>query len=437
MFEWISNYEGTSDNDDYSPAMWGENPLNIWFMNGYGGDDSLTGGYNSDEINGGNGNDTLNGLSGNDTVTGGNGDDKLYGDSGEDTLNGGRGDDKIYGGAGADELKSDRGVDFLSGGSGDDVIYLSGYGEKTANGDSGDDTFVPDWDYDTINGGTGIDTVDYSGNALRGVWVNLQLGRGEGDIADGDTYRSIENVIGTSYSDVLIGNGAYNTLTGGKGDDVIRGGFGGDELDGGKGTDTLSYNGSGAGVVIDLSTGSASGGDAQGDTYFNFENVSGSAFNDSLTGDEGDNVLVGGAGDDALSGAGGADILRGGAGSDILTGGVGKDLLYGGGGADKFVFTDLTDSSVSRDNQDVIMDFSERQKDKIDLSALDANAAVAGDQAFHFIGKAQFSGHAGELRFKSTWYETIVYADVDGDKIADFAIHLYNPIKMTDGMFIL
>ncbi|KAK0340249.1 hypothetical protein LTR94_031319, partial [Friedmanniomyces endolithicus] len=89
-----------------------------------------------------------------------------------------------------------------------------------------------------------------------------------------------------------------------------------DVLDGGAGNDTLDYATSATAVSVNLATGLAQGGDAQGDLVVRFENLMGSDFDDVLTGDAGANRLRGGAGDDRLAGAAGADVRDGGAGSD-------------------------------------------------------------------------------------------------------------------------
>ncbi len=92
-------------------------------------------------------------------------------------------------------------------------------------------------------------------------------------------------------------------------------------LDGGAGTDTVSYATSAAGVTVNLAltTAQVSAGDAAGDILSNFENLTGSAFDDVLTGDASLNVLTGGAGDDVLEGGAGADTLDGGSGSDTAS----------------------------------------------------------------------------------------------------------------------
>jgi Ca2+-binding RTX toxin-like protein len=138
---------------------------------------------------------------------------------------------------------------------------------------------------------------------------------------------------GMSGDDTLTGNsGGADTLLGGAGDDFLSGGAGADRIDGGANIDTVTFAGS-AGVSVDLA-GSGSGGDAQGDTYFNIEHVIGSSNNDTITGTVADNSIVGGDGSDTLSGLGGNDTLDGGNGDDSLVGGDGFDQLIGGAGTD-------------------------------------------------------------------------------------------------------
>lgn len=134
-------------------------------------------------------------------------------------------------------------------------------------------------------------------------------------------------LIGTDGVDVIFGRGGNDLLNGGEGDDFLVGGSGADLLDGGDGIDTASYAGSPAGVSIDLAAGTASGGDADGDTLISIENVVGSGLADTLSGDAGANVLSGGDGDDWLFGANGNDVLTGGAGADQYVFHVADPLL--------------------------------------------------------------------------------------------------------------
>ena len=121
----------------------------------------------------------------------------------------------------------------------------------------------------------------------------------------------------------------------------MNGGAGNDKMDGGAaGTDTVSYEtGATAGVKVSLAIAAAQNTVGAGtDTLLNFENLTGSGFNDTLAGNAGANTLSGLAGNDSLNGAAGIDSLSGGAGNDRLIGGAGNDSLDGGVGTDRFIF---------------------------------------------------------------------------------------------------
>ena len=192
---------------------------------------------------------------------------------------------------------------------------------------------------DDLEGGEGMDTVSYRWSDA-GVTVTLSddgTGTASGGHATGDRLRGFEHVDGSDHADALTGNagdnalygqGGADTLRGGAGNDWLLGGAGADDLDGGEGRDTVLYRGSSAGVTVTLAddgTGTASGGDAAGDTLRGFENIEGSSHADVLTVNAGNNFLYG---------HGGADTLRGGAGNDRFDGGAGADDLDGGEGSD-------------------------------------------------------------------------------------------------------
>eukprot|EP00831_Metopus_contortus_P035798 TRINITY_DN28472_c0_g2_i1.p4 TRINITY_DN28472_c0_g2~~TRINITY_DN28472_c0_g2_i1.p4 ORF type:complete len:641 (-),score=199.44 TRINITY_DN28472_c0_g2_i1:101-2023(-) len=264
---------------------------------GEGGDDILLGGTGNDLLDGGTGIDFLFGDAGNDTLYGGTQDDYLEGGTGDDVLNGGNGDDVLFGQAGADTLKGDANNDILNGGEDNDQLW----------GGTGDDVLIGGAGADELRGDDGTDLASYA-TAAGPVIVSLADPSGNTGDAAGDTYISIEGVIGTANAD---------TLTGDDNDNLIAGGAGADALDGGAGFDTLDYSTSSAAVVVSLAEQAASGGDAQGDTLAGFEAVIGSNYNDTLTGDAGNNTLKGGAGTDVLTGNAGADILDGGSGVDF------------------------------------------------------------------------------------------------------------------------
>ena len=137
--------------------------------------------------------------------------------------------------------------------------------------------------------------------------VNLGTNTATGGDAEGDTFTSIENLTGSAFDD---------TLTGDAGNNVLEGAAGADVLDGGDGLDTAAYTHSSGAVRVNLSNGTNTGGHAAGDTITNIENVSGSRYNDTLTGDTKANRLDGGSGHDRLMGGAGADVLVGGPGND-------------------------------------------------------------------------------------------------------------------------
>lgn len=146
-------------------------------------------------------------------------------------------------------------------------------------------------------------------------------------------------------------------------------------------------------------------------------------------------MLFGEIGADLLNGGSGKDRLFGAAGNDTLIGSTGADSLYGGAGADLFVFVSLSDST--RQARDYIDDFTRADGDRIDLSALDADSGQRGAQDFSYIGKQDFSGDAGELRWVRTAHATYVQADVDGDGAADLVIVIGKSIDLSQTDFIL
>jgi serralysin len=182
------------------------------------------------------------------------------------------------------------------------------------------------------------------------------------------------------------------------------------------------------------------------------ENASGGGGNDQLTGNAANNTILGKSGNDRIVGCGGQDKLFGGTGIDRLVGGQGADILSGGQGADRltggvssltpdsaadiFHYGMLSHSTVDREGRDTIVDF-ESGVDIINLASLDADAALAGNQAFTFIADRAFSRTSGELRFVTRQNGTLVLADVDGDAQADFAVFLLNMSNILSADFVL
>lgn len=264
------------------------------------------------------------GDSGNDTLTGDDSANSIRGNGGNDTLNGAGGDDRLYGGTGADTLNGGAGFDYAqyddastsvvanlaspAGNTGDatgdtytdieglvgsafsDIltgngvanILIGGGGNDALNGMAGDDQLFGDAGNDALSGGDGIDQlyggagadaldggdgIDYAryDGASAAVVANLATPAGNTGDASGDTYLSIEGLVGTDYADTLTGDANDNGIIGGLGIDTINGAAGSDTIKGGGGSDTLTgaagddrfeFNmagGEGADTVTDLS----------------------------------------------------------------------------------------------------------------------------------------------------------------------------------------
>jgi len=138
-----------------------------------------------------------------------------------------------------------------------------------------------------------------------------------------------------------------------------------------------------------------------GNQYDNI--INGNSKANTLRGYTGDDTLNGLGGRDTIFGHGGDDILNGGGANDILNGGLGQDTMNGGPGRDTYVYKRTNDSRVDR--EDIILHFNGSRGDRIDLSAVDANRATAGKQQFKWIGKREFSGAPGEVRFENGFLE--------------------------------
>ena len=169
---------------------------------------------------------------------------------------------------------------------------------------------------------------------------------------------------------------------------------------------------------------------------YNDNTFYGGAGRDRLILGGGDDQGFGGIGNDTLLGEAGGDALFGGTNNDELYGGRGQDVVSGGNGSDRFVFRIAGDSTVALAQRDTITDFSAVQNDTIDLSGIDAEAGVAGNQAFHFITTA-FGGNVGELRARVSGADLIVTGDINGDMVADFAILLQGVAGVTAADFDL
>ena len=398
----IENVSGTAYNDVLTGDagdnwLWGSTSrdedgvvtgLNNDTLSGGGGDDLLTVGAGDHLLAGGDGNDTVrfsenggpetgvtislglqgsaqvtgNGswtLTGIENLSGGTADDALTGDGADNILAGEGGNDSLSGGSGNDELYGDGSINADTHGLG----YSGPIGLTSDNLAGGNDLLEGGEGDDYLDGGEGSDTASYA-NAAGGVQAQLYGGGfGEAFGADGyDQLYFIENLKGSAYDDLLFGDDDANVLDGGDGHDGLRG-FGGDDtlfggngddfLNGGEGDDTIVggagidrasyYTDATAGVTVDLNLQGVAQNTGQGmDTLTGIENVSGTQFNDTLTGDEGDNVLWGSPATlpDGTISAANNDTLTGNGGNDLLIAGIGHHVLSGGSGTDTVGFTE-------------------------------------------------------------------------------------------------
>ena len=200
------------------------------------GRDAYIGTANADHVSGLGGNDIMRGFGGNDILNGNEGDDTINGGDGDDILNGNEGDDTINGGDGDDTLNGDDGSDTLDGDAGTDTIYGRGGNDLLFGGD-GDDALFGGDDLDSLEGGAGADALDGGAGFDRAVYrgatgavtVDLtNVANNTGDAA-GDTYVSIEMVLGSHFNDSLTGSNAGQRLSGQGGDDLLIG-LGGNDI---------------------------------------------------------------------------------------------------------------------------------------------------------------------------------------------------------------
>ena len=398
----------------------------------YGGNlqDDLSGGIGNDELYGGYDEDFLYGQLGGDTLYGGYGNDSLYGDDeknshgntdGNDVLYGEEGNDYLSGGGGNDTLDGGLGLDTLTGGAGNDTYYLS-YDKPldviTDNGLKADiDTVIMPYQLNEYTLPQGIEngTID-KGTAAS----NLTGNDGDNTLTGNDGSNTLN---GESGNDTLYGGAGNDSVNGGTGNDMLiaGNGLGDDAYVGGTGIDTVKYLSTTKGITVDLALGTASGAEIGTDLLYSIENV------------------VGGVGGDSLSGAADNNLLDGYSGNDTLIGGMGNDTLQGGLGADRFTFNAEAETGITSATQDTIADFKSAQGDKLDVSAIDANTALAGNNAFSALTTGgTFNGvfaNPGDLYFDKTAH--VLYGNNDADSAADFSILLVGVGSLAAGNLLL
>lgn len=275
---------------------------------------------------------------------------------------------------------------------------------------AGDDTLIGNGGDDAISAGEGADFVD--AGAGRDV---IQAGAGDDTVfagADADLIHGeagVDRIFGQGGDDVIVAGAGKDTAVGGAGDDLFVGEAGddddvffGDEIDGGNGNDTLDLSTITANLTVDLGNGLLGRGSAFSsqtgtDTLWSIENVATGSGNDTITTSAAVNVMEGGAGNDT------------------------------------FRFLD----AASADG-DTILGFE--PGDRLDVSGIDANSAVAGNQAFTLIPGTAFTG-PGQLMVS---YETrdnveytVVSGNVSGADGEEFRIELKGSHNLTGTNFTL
>jgi hypothetical protein len=336
--------------------------------------------------------------------------DQMFGLAGDDLLVGSLADDSLDGGNGSDTVDYSFATQTVVVDLPSNVALGAEIGTDTlANMEnvktgSGNDAVAGDGNINVLDGGAGIDTVSYY-KVTSGVVLDLAAQVGV-DGTSRDTLLNFENANGTRYDDAMSGTAAANVLNGLAG------------------IDTISYYKASQGVTIDLYAGVAVDGSSR-DTLLNFENVNGSAHNDTIAGDAGANVLNGLGGTDTVSyyasaqavtinlatgtavsggvadtllnfenvnGSRHADNITGDGGANILNGLGGADILNGGGGDDAFVF------NATQANGDVITDFV-------------GNGAGAGD-TLRFVGFGTAAQGATFTQLDGTHWQ--IHSGLDG-----------------------
>lgn len=395
--------------------------------------------------------DNVFGTRNNDVVVGSAGNNVLSGEGGNDTFFGSFGNDTFTGGAGVDTIDYStlgRAVTLLPGG------FISKSGAGTDRALDFFEVFIGAAGFaNTLDasfpagpvppgGQTTALTLNYSLTGAPNVTVTgLPIPGGTGSY----TLVNFVNARGTANADSLTGNAAANSFSGNGGNDVLRGLGGNDSLDGGDGNDTVE-GGDGNDRVIggfgdDFATGGAgddsvSGGEGNDvmDGGLGNDTLIGGGGADTITDSSGANTVDAGAGNDfvdlfgsvgpgTLNGGFGNDTMFGGSGDDVIIGGAGADVLVGDFGADTYRYLAASDSAPgARDRLD---EFWWPEGDVIDVSAIDANTLLSGNQAFtQVLNRADFTGAPGQISVLEFADIFVLRFDTNGDRVSNFEIEV-------------
>lgn len=387
--------------------------------------DTLLGGAGNDVFDGGLGSDVLAGYGGNDILAGGAGAaNTLIGGLGDDTYRVSAVGDTIveYAGEGTDTVETVLGAytlrdhleilrytgtgtftgtgnsvaNDLYGGVGNDNLFGLA-GDDRLYGGNGEDVLRGGLGADLLDGGAGVDTADYSdvGVAVT-IRVSGQSNDGQGSV---DTLVNIENVIGTAFNDVIIGDGGANRLVGGLGADTLSGMAGNDILEGGTGAANTLIGGLGDDTYIVSVAGDSLVEEAGQGTDTVLTALSAFTLRNNI-----ENLTYTGTGGFTGVGNGLANVLTGGAGADVFTGGGGDDIVNGGGGSDLFVL-----SGVQADYTITYVGGA--------VSVLDNTAGRDGHDTLYAVERIRFSdGSVLELTPPAAALEAMLAEGLGGHK---------------------
>lgn len=312
--------------------------------------------------------------------------------------------------------KGTSGRDTYDARGGDDYID-GGPGADTMKGGPGNDTYVIDDLADKV--------IERAGEGTDHVWSAV-------DVPERWLPSNVEDISLLDSAAIAHGSNDPNVIQGGSVPNVLYGYHGADRMVGHGGYDTL-YGGTGADQLFGgfYDSGELAGDDSRDDLYGDTHNdklyggggsdylyggpdhdlLRGGLGGDSLYGEDGYDQLYGESGYDDLFGGPGYDRLYGGPGNDMLSGEGYGDRLSGGPGADHFIY-ESGDTGKEEFESDTITDFSRGEGDKIDLSAIDADTGISGDQTFIFVG--QVVPRPGECGFSRSGADTWIEYNVGG-----------------------
>lgn len=171
------------------------------------------------------------------------------------------------------------------------------------------------------------------------------------------------------------------------------------------------------------------------------DTVNGSSRNEIIWGDSSGNTSTADNGADTLNGGGGNDAIHGGNGADIISGDLGADTLWGDRGGDVFRYKFNSDSSATAGlfdpgTGDWIMDYRASEGDKLDFSALHGNGQITGPGAPDELQWSGTTPSAYGIWYTQSGGNSFVYADTNGDGVADIGIKVSGIVNFVPGNFI-